>query len=188
MAMLTGLVLAGGCATTQMTDTWVDPAARGAGLKKVAVIALAKDPGLRRMAEDEVAKQSRETQLVPSYKVLEATDLQNREAVKTRLRAAGFDGVLVMKMAGVSEKLVPVPGGPYDRFDAYYDWAYGSAYGGWYETETTVRVISSLYALDRDKLIWSGMSKTFDPTSARQMVDDVSHEVAKSLQKERLVL
>jgi hypothetical protein len=171
-----------------MTDTWVDPAARGAGLTKVAVIAMAKDEGLRRMAEDEVSKQSKTTQLIPSYRVLQGVDLKDREAVKTRLRQAGFDGVLVMKLAGVSERLVPVPGGPYGGFDPYYDWAYGSAYGPAVTTETTVRVVSSLYDLAGEKLIWSGMSKTFDPASARQVVDDVSHEVAKALQRERLVL
>jgi hypothetical protein len=184
LTMVAGLLLTGGCASTEITDTWVDPAARGAGLSRVAVICLAKDEGLRRMAEDEVAKQSKTTRLIPSYQLLDGIDLHDREAVKGRLRSAGVDGALLMRMAGVSEKLVAA--GPYDRFDPYYDWAYSGAYAP--RTETTVRMVSNLYSLKEDKLIWTGASNTFDPTSARQVVNEVSHQVAKALQKDRLIL
>jgi hypothetical protein len=49
---------------------------------------------------------------------------------------------------------------------------------------------TSLYDLRTPdgKLVWSGASKTFDPSSARQVVDEVSHEVAKALQKDHLIL
>jgi hypothetical protein len=39
-----------GCASTAMTSIWTDPSAKRAELSKMAVICLAKDPGLRRMA------------------------------------------------------------------------------------------------------------------------------------------
>jgi len=71
---------AGGCATTEMTSTWTDPTARGASMSRIAVIALTKDPGLRRMAEDTAASQMRGAQAVPSYQVLGDADLRNREA------------------------------------------------------------------------------------------------------------
>ena len=45
------------CASTKMTSTWTDPSAKGASLSKVAVMAMTKDPGLRRMAEDTAASQ-----------------------------------------------------------------------------------------------------------------------------------
>jgi hypothetical protein len=183
--LVAGLVLASACASTEMTDTWVDPAAKGAGLSRVAVLCLARDEGLRRMAEDQVSKQSTATKLVPSYQVMQGVDLHDREAVKRALRNAGFEGVLLMRLASVQEKIVP---GPYYSFDPYYDWAYGGAYAP--QTQTIVRMASSLYDLRTPdgKLVWSGASRTFDPSSARQVVDEVSHEVAKALQKNRLIL
>ena len=36
-------------------------------------------------------------QAIPSYQLLADADLKDREAVKTKLRAAGVDGVLVMR-------------------------------------------------------------------------------------------
>jgi len=56
------------------------------------------------------------------------------------------------------------------------------------QTDTIVRVISKLYSLRDQKLIWSGMSRTFDPASAQSFTNDVSKAVAKSLEKERLIL
>jgi hypothetical protein len=181
-------IAAVGCATTEMTSTWTDPTARGASMARIAVIALSKDPGLRRMAEDTAASQMRGAQAVPSYQVLGDADLRNREVVKAKLLAQGFQGVLVMRMAGVTEQVTAV-GGPYGTFDGYYDWAGSAVYApGYLETDTIVHVVSNLYSLDQNKLVWSGVSQTFDPASAKSFMTDVSKAVAKSLEKDRLIL
>ena len=49
-------------------------------------------------------------QAIPSYQLLGDTDLKDREAVKGKLRAAGVNGVLVMRLAGVTERVSPVDG------------------------------------------------------------------------------
>ena len=185
LAVALGVV---GCATTEMTSTWTDPTARGASMSRIAVIALSKDPGLRRMAEDTAASQMRGAQAVPSYQVLGDADLRNREVVKAKLQAQGFQGVLVMRMAGVTEQVSAV-GGPYGTFDGYYDWAGAAVYApGYLETDTVVHVVSNLYSLDQNKLVWSGVSQTFDPSSAKSFMTDVSKAVAKSLENDRLIL
>jgi hypothetical protein len=176
------------CASTEMTSTWTDPAARGASLSKVAVICLAKDPGLRRMAENSAAANLKGADAVPSYQVLGDADLKNRDLVKTKLTSQGFQGVLVMRIASVNEQVTPV-GGPYGTFDGYYDWAGAAVYSpGYLQTDTIVHVVSNLYSLNDDKLIWSGVSQTFDPASAQSFMNDVSKAVAKSVEKDRLVL
>lgn len=182
-----GLTLAlAGCASTDMTSTWTDPSAKGASLSKVAVIAFARDPGLRRMAEDSAAQQLVGAQAVPSYQVLGDTDLKDREAVKAKLSEQGFQGVLLMRMAGVTERVDPAM---YGSFDGYYGWAAGAVYDPAYlQTETVVHVVSHLYSLPNDKLIWSGVSQTFNPASAHEFMTSVSKAVAKSIQKDRLVL
>jgi len=176
------------CASTEMTSTWTDPAAKGASLSKVAVICLAKDPGLRRMAENAAAANLKGADAVPSYQVLGDADLKNRELVKAKLTSMGFQGALVMRVASVNEQVTPV-GGPYGTFDGYYDWAGAAVYSpGYLETDTVVHVVSNLYSLNDQKLIWSGVSQTFDPSSAKSLMNDVSKAVAKSIQKDRLVL
>lgn len=185
---LTALVAS--CATTEMTNTWTDPAAKGAALSKVAVVCMAKDPGLRRQAEDSAAAQLQQkgAQATPSYQLTGDTDLKDKEAIKAKLKAAGVDGVLVMRVTRVSEQVNAVDG-PYGTFDGYYDYAEGVAFApGYLETDTIVHVVSNLYDLNKNKLIWSGTSKTFDPASAAQFMTDVSKAVATSLQKDRLII
>jgi len=187
-ALALGLATAIGCASTEMTSTWTEPSAKGTELSKVAVVCLAKDPGLRRMAENSAAANLTGAQAVPSYQVLGDTNLKDREAVKKQLTAQGFQGVLVMRLAGVNEQVTPVPA-PYTNFDDYYTWAGDAVYAPRYlETDTVVHVVSNLYSLQDQKLIWSGVSQTFDPASAKSFMNDVSKAVAKSLQKDRLVL
>ena len=175
-----------GCASTDMTSTWTDPSAKGASLSKVAVVALTRDPGLRRMAEDSAAQQLVGAQAVPSYQVLGDIDLKDRDAVKAKLSEQGFQGVLLMRMAGVTERVDPAM---YGSFNGYYGWAAGAVYDPAYlQTETVVHVVSHLYSLPNDKLIWSGVSQTFNPASAQEFMTSVSKAVAKSIQKDRLVL
>jgi hypothetical protein len=188
LVALTIASLAASCATTDMSSIWTDPAAKGAGLSKIAVVCMTKDPGLRRMAEDTAAAQMTGAQAIPSYRLLGDSDLKDREGVKTKLRAAGVSGVLVMRLAGVTERVTPV-GGPYSTFDGYYDYADAAVYAPRYlETDTIVHVVSNLYDLNQNKLIWSGTSQTFNPASAKEFMTDVSKAVAKSLQKDRLVI
>ena len=189
LLMTAGLAIATltmGCASTEMTGTWTDPSAKGAAMSKIAVIAMSKDPGLRRMAEDATAAQMTGAQAVPSYQILGETDLKDRTAVKAKLRDAGFNGVLIMRLAGVTEQVDAVP---YGTFDGYYGWAGDAVYGpGYLETDTVVHVVSNLYSLEQNKLVWSGTSQTFDPSSANQFMTDVGKAVAKQLHKERIIL
>lgn len=187
---LAGLALAmaaASCATTDMTATWTDPAAKGAALSKVAVLCMTKDAGLRHIAEDAAASHLTGAQAIPSYQILGDADLKDREGVKAKLLAAGVNGVLIMRLTHVSEQVTPV--GPYASFDGYYDFAGAGVYApGYLQTDTIVHMVSNLYDLNQNKLIWSGTSQTFDPASAKQFMNDVSKAVAKSLEKDRLIL
>jgi hypothetical protein len=188
VAALLLATVAASCASTEMTSTWTDPSAKGASLSKIAVICLARDPGLRRMAEDTMASRLRGAQAVPSYRVLGDVDIKDKDAVKAKLQEQGFQGALVMRLGKVTEQVSAV-GGPYGSFDGYYGWAATTAYDPVYlQTDTIVHVASNLYSLPDGKLIWSGVSKTFDPASAQSFMTDVSTSVAKSIEKDRLVL
>jgi hypothetical protein len=181
-------LLVGSCASTKMTNTWIDPSARGAGLSKIAVVSLSADPGLRRMAEDAAASHITGTVAEPSYRYVPDADVRNQETVKALLLAHGFDGALVMRVAGVTEQIRSIPG-PYYTFDGYYAWAGAAVFApGYLETDTIVHVVSNLYSLPENKLIWSGVSRSFDPISTKAFMNDVSKTVAKSLVQDRVIL
>ena len=80
-------------------------------------------------------------------------------------------------------------GGPLRTFDGYWGYAAGASYApGYLDSETVVHMVTNLYSLEQNKLLWSGVSKTFDPSSAQAFMTDVSKAVAKSLEKERVIL
>jgi hypothetical protein len=188
--LLLGLSLSMGCASTQMDSTWTDPSAQGADLNKMAVLYMTSDEGVRRMAEDavasEMASEVEVVQVVPSYQALQGVDLNDLQQVKTTLSAKGYDGVMVMRLAGVTE--TPVAVDAYRSLDGYYGWAAPAAYGDDYlDEEVTVRMVSNLYDVEKNKLIWSGMSETFDPGSAKGLVQSVSKKVGQSLEKQGII-
>jgi hypothetical protein len=173
-----------GCSNTQIESTWKDPSVQPT-LTKVAVVCLTREEGLRRMCEDEAVQQIATGTVLQSYVALGDVPLSDRDAVKARLRSQGFDGVLMMRFAGVSEQVNLGPA-PVATFDTYYPWAYGMAYTP--TVDTIVRMIANVYSLPLNRLIWSGSSKTFDPSSARTTVEDVSKAVGRELKKNHLLI
>lgn len=184
---LAAALTAFGCASTQITSTWTAPSAKGAALSRVAVICMTKDEGIRRMAEDAAAAQLAGAQAVPGYQILGDTDLHNAGDVNEKLEALGFQAVLVMRFAGVNEQVTAVAGPP--TFVGYYGWAAPMVYGPTYlQTETIVHMVTNLYSVKEEgKLLWSGASKTFDPSSMRDAVADVARAVAKQLEDEHIL-
>jgi hypothetical protein len=188
LAVLGLATAAAGCAATEMKNTWTDPGSKGAMLSRIAVICLHSDARLRQMCEETSASRLTGAQAVPSYRLLSHADLRNREAVKTKLKEQGFQGALIMRVTAVTEQVTAVDG-PYGTFDGYYDWAGAAVFDPTYlQADTIVHMVSNLYSLQDEKLIWSGVSETFDPASAQSFMKDVSKAVAKSMQKDRLVL
>jgi hypothetical protein len=184
------LAAAAGCvATTGLTNTWTDPAARTTPMQKVAVVYLTPDEGMRQIAETEAARQIIQgARLVPSYQVLSASDLRDRELVRAKLREQDFDGVLVMRPAAVAEQFSPVAA-PYGTFSAYYDWAGIRVFTpGFLPSDAVVHVISNLYSLRDDKLVWSGTSRSYDPSWTAGDVSNVSRAVARRIQVDRLII
>lgn len=123
---------------------------------------------------------------VPGYRILSDQDYHDREAAKARLRAAGFDGVIVMRLASKDTRLQYVPG----NFGAYGYWGAGwGAWGpGYYEPETIVRIETAAYSLQNNHLVYSALSRTIDPNSVKSLVSDVSKKVANAMQKQGVVV
>src|SRR4051794_11964594 len=117
-AAVVGLVLAVGACATQMTNTWKDPDAARTPLSKVAVISMAQDADVRRLAEDQVARRLG-SRVTASYKILDGVDLNDRPTVDARLTRAGFDGLLIIQLTNVAEHIVDDM--PNATMRTYYD-------------------------------------------------------------------
>jgi hypothetical protein len=199
---LAALLLLGGCASTShYASSWRNSEYRGAPLKKVVVFATAKDPAIRRLAEDRaVDSLPAGTAGVQSYKLFDKPEM-DEEKLRARLAKEGFDAALISRMITVDQSQPYVA--PQTQIQQPYPWyAYEPYYRSFYTyyvqanthivpgyvTETSRSAVETiLYQLPQGDALWSGVSETVSPNSSVIMVNELSRIVATSLTKEGLL-
>ena len=184
--------------STTMKNSWRDPSVTGPlDFKKVLVLMLNKDGTTRRTVEDKIAGRittNRRVEAVPSYTLLMGSDLQDQDHAKQIVLDAGFDGAVVMRLVGVDKQTTYVPG----SYPSYYGsfWGPGGYYGygwpavydpGYLQTDTIVNIETLIYSLKDNKLVWTGTTETFNPSSLDHVIDGVASAVSMELTKQGLV-
>lgn len=188
VAALTGLAA---CSGTRLGDVWRDPGYGGGPLRQVVVFVLGTDGAVRRLAEDEfVRRLPMSTRGIAGYGLVPAAEQGDLDKVRARLRASGFDGAIVVRLAGVdgtptwaagSLERVPIS---YRTLGDYYVSTYQELERpGYVRHATTVRIQTNVYAVASEALIWSAVSQTFDPAATRDVAGDVAKVVVERLQE-----
>jgi len=177
LLILAALIAAmAGCATTQIRSSWKDPDFAASRFGKTLVVFQSRDEGLRRILEDEMARDI--PNATPAYSVLPDDEIRDLDRVRAHIRDLGFDSAVVMRVVGVQrevsiEPAFPYPG-PYRHFWGYWGYGWGSLYDPAYlRTDRTVEVATNVYDIGRDKLVWASRSETFNPASLRSAIAEV---------------
>lgn len=189
-AMLS-VVLIIACASTKLAHTWVDETHRGKLLSNILVIGVTykEKEEVRLWFEDKFATQLRATgieaiSIGDAISIPDDLELEKKEILKA-VNKFNNDAVIITHLAGKGEKVsytrpLRLSGGPY----GYHGRAHGYVPNtGYYKTDITVRLVTNLYDVKTEKLIWSGNSEALDPDSTSQYIDDV----IKDLQKNNLL-
>lgn len=178
VAALAVILLASACAGTNMRDSWVAPDFQKASVKKVLVLGIAANPGIRRSYEDKFAAdlRGRGYEAIPGYLwVPDATKL-DKDAVVARMKEEGVTHVLVTRLvstqkvehheASASNVVVTVGvhgyGPGYGSWSTYYTTGYGDT--SYTTVDDVVTLETNLYDAARkqdDELVWSGHSETW---------------------------
>ena len=183
--LVAGLGIAA-CASTRIVESWKAPGAGPLRLKKVLAVAILKNQGLRQNAEDALKGNLKSVQAVQSYTMFDLGDLANQEKAKERLRQEGFDGVVVLRLTQSRQELswTSYPTAPVDTFWGYY----GSYYPAMdMRVDTVVMVEIKIYSLTEDKLVWAGVSETFNPTNSVGLINEIAVEAGKELRRQGLI-
>jgi protein-S-isoprenylcysteine O-methyltransferase Ste14 len=180
------------CAGTRIETQWKDPAVAPADLafRKVIALAQVEQESVRRAAEDELARvlaagpraRQRGMQALPAYPLIAPGELDDVAAMRTKVEAAGFDGAVVMRLVSDAERTRYVPG--------HYEvmWGRVVSYDPGYTTvERIVRVETSVYSITQGKLLWSGVSRTLNPSDLEELIDDVVRAVGAELEEQGLL-
>jgi hypothetical protein len=192
-AWLLGAALLVSCAkNTEVVNSWKDPNASSVHFKKVVVLYMSSDSGVRRSVEGQVASQL--PKVVPAYKVLSDADLKDSATVKARLREAGVDGAVRMRLNAVDKQFTYVPGQAYvvppayGSMWGYWGYGWGTAYSPGYVTEDqVVNMEMNVYSLPDTKLLWASRTQTDDPKSVSQLIHEIVKANVDAMKQEKVI-
>jgi hypothetical protein len=177
-----------GCASTRITSTWRDPGVGAVQFRKVVGVALARDATLRRLAEDEFVRALGPGAALAGYAVIPDEEVEDRDKARTRVEAAGADGVAVFRLVGVETEQRWVPPTYYGHAWGYWGMAAPVVYDpGYLQTDRIVQVETTVYRVADARLVWATRSETFNPESAEDLIAGVVRAVVDAMREEALV-
>ncbi len=197
--ILAGATLANG-KSTKLVASWKNPQYSGPTFHRILVIGMSAKPGVRADFEDALSKLvARDgVEAIPGNTILlrpEGTKL-DLDYLRTQVKEFKIDAVIVSRLVKVDKNVTYIPGQPYvpypyyGSFYGYYGAVYPVVYSPDYLREdTTVRVETNVYAVrgTDGELVWTGVSDTFNPSSADKVIDGLSKLIVKELHKEAII-
>ena len=191
-----GMLAISSCSSTKITSTWREPNKEISlnKLNKVLVVALFQNETSRRKAEDQMVSYFY-GKGVASYNYLdENISTKNENAIREKIKNDGFDGAVTMRLLDVDKEDVYSRGNIsmypsyYRNFSGYYfrNWGYFSD-PGYYSTTKTYTVETNVFSIKEDKIIWSGITKTTDPSGVTKMTDEIGKAVFDEMVKEGFI-
>jgi hypothetical protein len=183
-------------AAPQLKSSWrnFDPAATP--VSRVVVVGFTNELATRRSMEDGLTAEIRKNggKAEPSYTLVPGALPKEPSAMKEKVVAAGFDGAVVVRLAGVRQEQAWDPGYvsvmPTSYGSVWTYWGYWGPYAwdpGYLRTDTVVRIEIVAYSVDRDMMIWSGLSESTNPGSVRQLIQQVAVPVGAELKKRNVI-
>ncbi len=177
--------------STEIVKTWKEPGASitAAPENKALVIALVKDETSRRVIEDELVKRIK-AKAVPSYTVLTSDLVKDASEAKldSILKEGQYTHVLLMRLADIEKETSYVPGttaGYYGGYGMYYGYSAGFySTPGYYTTDKNYFIETTVYDVRTDKLLWTGTTKTVNPSNIHKTVNIIADVVSEQMMKE----
>ena len=189
-------ILTGCGASTKITKSWKEPGAtiKEGTQEKTLVMSMVKDAVTRRMVEDNLVKRLG-PHAVPSYTIFTDDMLANltTEAFQDKVQRDSFKYVILMRLADVEKETSYVPGSTYGGYYGGYGRYYGYGMGmyttpGYYTTDKNYFVETTVYSTQPDKLLWTGTTKTVNPSSVDKTVTKIADAVAYKMKEDKFLV
>jgi hypothetical protein len=166
---------------------------------KVAAVVMMKDEATRRPAEDALAREitARGAQGIPMYTLMPGGSPSDEAAARAACEAAGVQGIVLLKPTAVDKEVTSKPVTSLEpSYGSYWGGYYGAGWATPYEPVTVgediqikrvVTIETRVYSLKQNKLVWTGQSRTTNPSNVDTVVKQLAAAAAKQLQKEGLI-
>jgi hypothetical protein len=190
------VLLINSCSSTQIISSWRDPNKQiNAGdWNKVLVVALLRNETNRRRAEDEMVKYL-DGKGITSYSYLgENFNPKNEEALRNKINNDGFDAAITMRLIDVDKEKIYTPEQHYmypiyyQDFGRYYYRSWGYYITPDYYMLTKKFIIETvIYSIPDDKIIWLGITETYDPGGVEKLTDEIACAIHKKMLQEGFI-
>jgi hypothetical protein len=210
LLILACITLLASCASTKTTldVTWDDPKHNATHIKKILIIGISQDEGVRIAFENDLQMHLEKTgvEVVTSSTDLNITDKTDKETIQKEFSGQGIDAVLVSRLVSVDNETKYIPGrtdyiptnyyggglygfdgphGYYGDFYGYYAPTYQAVHTpGYLKNTQVIRIETNVYETKNNKLIWSAVSKTFDPKSTTDAINSLNNAISSQLVKD----
>jgi hypothetical protein len=187
-------VTAAAFASTKLRISWQNP--NYARQRYTTILAIGMSNNLQTRADFEVALARKIAR--PGITAIAGADILLRPTagkldlpyLREQIKAFNVDAVVVSRLVKVDTNVTYVPGQAYflpyyNSFYGFYGTVYPVVYSpGYLQKDTTVRVETNLYAVTEPEgvLLWTGMSDTFNPSSAHKVIDGLVKLVVKEFE------
>ena len=184
-----------GCGpATQIEKSWMEP---GATVKKEGskslIVAMVKDETSRRVIEDNLVKRIG-TGAVASYTFITPDMLKeaNSNLFYDQLVKDKYTHVILLRLADIEKETSYVHGssmGYYGGYGMYYGYGAGM-YGspGYYTTDKNYFVETAVFSVVPDKLLWTGTTKSVNPSKIEQTITEIANAVSEKMIKDGFLL
>jgi len=194
LALVTLVLAASGCATTRVVHQWTSPDAASVSFKKFLVIAISKQPGIRRSFEDEFVAKLKAMGLdaVPSYGFITEDGPVEEPRLREAVEKASADATLITRLVRVERKYAADYGYYYPPLVGFgFYRGYAAAWAGYYEPAAVYPYDvfiseTSLYDTAKTQLVWSGTVETL-PQSISKDISKYVDTVIEALRAKNLL-
>lgn len=187
-------VMLAGCASTELVNQWSNPAYTSPWFKRVMVIAVTRQQGIRRTFEDEFVAQLKAagTDAVASYQYLQEDGQVAETRLKQAVAEAGADAAIITRLVRREQKTEFTPG-YYQPVPSlgFYSW-YSTGWAGYYEPPRVYQYEvyiseTSLYDMIKNQVVWSGTAQTTSPGDIGKEIKDYAAIMIRALREKRLI-
>jgi hypothetical protein len=184
-----------GCSSTKLVQSWGDPGYTGKPLRRILVLGVMQDDLQRRFYEDAFVKRiSRDGVVgIAGYTLMPNRDDYNeQEDIRKAVQQSGADAALIATLVKAEQverhvppsvDYVPYFGIGYGFYD-YWGMSHRAVYSpGYTTTDTIVKLETTVFATDSQKMIWAGVTESFNPSSQERLVNENADLIIKSMKK-----
>jgi len=174
------------CATTALTSVWKNETYQGGPLRKILIIGVDRNQGMKRLLENEFVLQlkSKGIDAVPSHTVLHEDTILEKEMITAKISELRIDSVLITTLVDVKETEAYESStflAPTEFYGYYMQCCYNVMSG--YNVEIETRIFDARY----DTLIWSALSATVLERAREETIQSYIAAIVNELQNAKLL-